>query len=65
VIARSKEDDLRWHAAVATAILATAPLTLDASRWYAGRGLLVVAAILSFTVWAFWTSRVGGSRWDS
>ena len=61
MIARSKDDDLRWHAAVATAILATAPLTLDVSRWYAGRGLLVVAAILSLTVWAFWTS-LGGRR---
>ena len=46
---------------VVTPLLATAPLTLDASRWYAGRGLLVVAAVLSLTVWAFWTS-LGGRR---
>ena len=46
---------------VVTPLLVTAPLTLDVSRWYAGRGLVVVAAILSVTIWAFWTS-LGGRR---
>jgi serine/threonine-protein kinase len=46
---------------VVTPLLVTAPFTLDVSRWYAGRGLVVVASILSLTIWAFWTS-LGGRR---
>jgi len=46
---------------VVTPLLLTAPLTLDVSRWYAGRGLVVVAGIVSLTIWAFWTS-LGGRR---
>ena len=46
---------------VVTPLLVTAPLTLDVSRWYAARGLVVVAAILALTIWAFWTS-LGGRR---
>jgi protein-S-isoprenylcysteine O-methyltransferase Ste14 len=42
-------------------LLVTAPLTLNLSRWYAGRGLLIVAAILAAAIWAFWTS-LGGRR---
>ena len=41
---------------VVTPLLVTAPLTLDLSRWYAGRGLVVVAGIVSLAFWAFWTS---------
>ena len=46
---------------VVTPLLVTTPFTLDLSRWYAGRGLVVVAAILALTIWAFWTS-LGGRR---
>jgi serine/threonine-protein kinase len=46
---------------VVTPLLVTTPLTLDVSRWYAGRGLVVIAAILSLAIWAFWTS-LGGRR---
>jgi len=42
-------------------LLLTAPLTLKLSSWYAGRGLLIVAAILAAAVWAFWMS-LGGRR---
>ncbi|HET9300292.1 MAG TPA: hypothetical protein VFO11_10115, partial [Candidatus Polarisedimenticolaceae bacterium] len=42
-------------------LLVTAPLTLDLSRWYAGRGLVILAAVLGSTIWAFWTS-LGGRR---
>ena len=46
---------------VVTPLLVTTPFTLDVSRWYAGRSLVVVAAILALTIWAFWTS-LGGRR---
>jgi serine/threonine-protein kinase len=46
---------------VVTPLLSRAPFTLDVSRWYAGCGLAVVAAILALTIWAFWTS-LGGRR---
>jgi hypothetical protein len=42
-------------------LLVLAPLTLDLSRWYAGRGLVLVGAILALTIWAFLTS-LGGQR---
>ena len=42
-------------------LLASTPFTLSLSRWYAGRGLLIVAAILAAATWAFWTS-LGGRR---
>ncbi len=42
-------------------LLVTAPLTLDLSRWYSGRGLVILATILALTIWAFWTS-LGGRR---
>jgi len=41
--------------------LATAPFTLELSRWYAGRGIVIVATILALAGWAFWTS-LGGRR---
>lgn len=37
------------------------PFTLNLSRWYAGRGLVLAVAILAATIWAFWTS-LGGRR---
>jgi hypothetical protein len=40
-------------------LLNGAPLTLDLSRWYAGHGLLLVAAALAVVAWAFHTS-LGG-----
>jgi hypothetical protein len=46
---------------VVAPLLVTTPSTLDVSRWYAGRSLVVVAAIVSLTIWAFWTS-LGGRR---
>jgi serine/threonine-protein kinase len=46
---------------VVAPLLVTTPFTLDVSRWYAGRSLVVLAAIVSLTIWAFWTS-LGGRR---
>jgi serine/threonine-protein kinase len=46
---------------VALPFLVSMPFTLTLSRWYAGRGLLLVAAILAAAIWAFWTS-LGGRR---
>jgi hypothetical protein len=34
-------------------LLDRAPLTLELSRWYAARGLFLVALILVFALWAF------------
>jgi predicted Ser/Thr protein kinase len=50
-------------------LLATAPLTLDLSRWYAPRGAFFVVLILALVVWAFRVSLGGkaafaGSRLD-
>ena len=50
-------------------LLASAPLTLDLSRWYAARGLFFVGLILALAVWAFRVSLGGkaafaGSRLD-
>ena len=42
-------------------LLVATPFTLDVSRWYAGRGFVILAAILAVTTWAFWTS-LGGRR---
>jgi len=42
-------------------LLSAMPFTLNLSRWYAGRGLLLVAALLASAGWAFWTS-LGGRR---
>ena len=44
-----------------TPLLVSTPWTLELSRWYAGRGLVVGATILALTIWAFWTS-LGGRR---
>jgi serine/threonine-protein kinase len=46
---------------VVTPLLVATPWTLEVSRWYAGRGLVVAAGILVLTIWAFWTS-LGGRR---
>jgi Protein kinase domain/zinc-ribbon domain len=50
-------------------LLASAPLTLDLSRWYAARGFLFVALILALAAWAFRVSLgsrpvFGGARLD-
>jgi serine/threonine-protein kinase len=42
-------------------LLTTAPLTLNLSRWYAGHGLVILAAVIAAATWAFWTS-LGGRR---
>jgi predicted Ser/Thr protein kinase len=42
-------------------LLVTTPWTLDLSRWYVGRSLVVLGAILALTIWSFWTS-LGGRR---
>ena len=34
-------------------LLTRSPITLELSRWYAGRGLVVVGVILALAVWAF------------
>ena len=44
----------------ANLVLAEAPLTLDLSRWYAGRGLFAVAVIAALAVYAFRLS-LGGA----
>ena len=42
-----------------TLVLVEAPLTLDFSRWHAGRGLFLAGFIVALAVWAFRTS-LGG-----
>ena len=42
-------------------LLATAPLTLELSRWYAGPAIVFIGAILALAVWAFRIS-LGGRR---
>jgi hypothetical protein len=39
--------------------LSSAPLTWDLSQWYAGSGLVAVAAVLGVALWAFYTSLAG------
>ena len=46
---------------VVSPFLGSTPFTLTLSRWYAGRGLLIAAAILAAAIWAFSTS-LGGRR---
>ena len=46
---------------VVVPFLVSMPFTLNLSRWYAGRGLVLAAAILAAAIWAFWTS-LGGRR---
>ena len=46
---------------VVVPFLTQMPFTLNLSRWYAGRGLVLAAAILAAAIWAFWTS-LGGRR---
>jgi serine/threonine-protein kinase len=46
---------------VVTPFLVSTPFTLTLSRWYAGRGLVIAAAILAAAIWAFRTS-LGGRR---
>ena len=41
-------------------LLTSAPLTLDASVWYAGYGALFVLVVLAFAAWGFWAARGGG-----
>jgi serine/threonine-protein kinase len=43
----------------ANSILIAAPLTLDFSRWHAGRGLFLAGVVVALAVWAFRTS-LGG-----
>jgi serine/threonine-protein kinase len=40
-------------------VLATAPLTLDLSRWFAGYGLFCVAVVLAIALYGFWAARGG------
>jgi hypothetical protein len=42
-------------------LLVTTPFTFELSRWYAGRALVILVAILALAVWAFWIS-LGGRR---
>jgi hypothetical protein len=37
----------------ANSVLTGAPLTLDFSRWYAGRGLFLAGVVVALAVWAF------------
>jgi hypothetical protein len=46
---------------VVVPFLAQAPFTLNLSRWYAARGIILAAAIVAAAIWAFWTS-LGGRR---
>ncbi len=41
--------------------LASVPLTLDLSAWYAGYGLFFVLVVLALAAWGFWAARGGGS----
>ncbi|MEP6995218.1 MAG: hypothetical protein ABI968_11900, partial [Acidobacteriota bacterium] len=47
--------------ALAGFLLTEAPLTLDFSRWYAGRSLLVVLLVAGIAFYGFWTSLGGKS----
>jgi hypothetical protein len=38
-----------------------APLTLDFSRWHAGRGLFLAGFVVALAVWAFWVALGGKS----
>jgi hypothetical protein len=41
-------------------MLASVPLTLDLSAWYAGYGLFFVLVVLALAAWGFWAARGGG-----
>src|ERR1035441_3981405 len=45
---------------VARQMLASVPLTLDLSAWYAGYGLFFVLVVLALAAWGFWSARGGG-----
>jgi len=45
---------------VTSEMLASVPLTLDLSNWYAGYGLFFVLVVLAVAVWGFWAARGGG-----
>ncbi|HQR46539.1 MAG TPA: hypothetical protein PK598_11070, partial [Thermoanaerobaculia bacterium] len=40
-------------------LLATAPITPDLSRWFAGYGLFCLALVLAIAVYGFWAARGG------
>ncbi len=45
-----------WIAGFCTSF---APFTLDFSRWYAGRAMFDLLALVALAVWGFWTSLAG------
>jgi serine/threonine-protein kinase len=42
-------------------LLASSPLTLDFSAWYAGNGAAFVLVLLALAGWGFWAARGGGT----
>jgi len=42
-------------------VLASVPLTVDLSAWYAPYGFFFVLIVLAVAAWAFWAARGGGS----
>lgn len=59
---------MRWGllcyvvAVFASSLLLNAPATLDASAWFFGNSLLLVAIVIALAVWGFYTS-VAGKLW--
>ena len=44
---------------IVISILDVFPITFDASRWYAGLGLVGLIAVLGLAAWGAWTAAAG------